>query len=126
MVSMPSVPRPEDPDSSSDDDDDDLSTSSDDDDPSACISALFNDEYGDDRLPFGRAGLSPERTVLVFLDWMTSNKVTDAAGAAAWTMVLASSPPEVKLPSYWKIKWMLRKHQDMLVRRIEVQLCMCS
>jgi hypothetical protein len=123
MISMPPIAiRPEDDSDSSwsDPDDEDLND---------CFPSLFQRGKNDDDkqegdneqpAPTGRAGLTPEQTVLMFLDWMSSNKVPDATGSTAWTLILAASPVDVGLPSFWKIKHMLQAHQNKHVKRIEV------
>jgi hypothetical protein len=88
------------------------------------ISKLFPDANEEDPPPppppGGLANLSGPYIVLLFLDWMSTNKVTDAAGQAAWLIIVACTSTDKALPSWHRIKAMLQTHAHKFVKRIEV------
>lgn len=69
---------------------------------------------------FGRGQLTPAHVLLLFLDWMSANKTTDAAAGSVWGLLSACTPGGTKLPTFRAIKRMLVKNKDRIVRRIDI------
>ena len=64
--------------------------------------------------------LTGAHVTLILLDWMSSQKVSDAAARAVWSMVSALLPEDAEMPSFYSVKQRLRKYEDQAVRRIEI------
>ena len=77
---------------------------------------LCSEDIGAD----GRAELDAPETVLLFLDWMCTNKSTDVSARSVWAMIVSKCSEEASMPTFNQIKRMLNLFSKDAVRKIEV------
>ena len=69
----------------------------------------------------GLAQLSRPEVLVLFLDWITNNKLTDKAAQGAWDReAMYHAAANVSLPSWHWVKRKLRTHADAFVTRIDI------
>ena len=68
----------------------------------------------------GRSNLSSQEVLLLFLDWMASHKTTDSSASQMWMLFNALLPENVRLPTFWWVKRLLRNNERKFVVRIEI------
>ena len=63
---------------------------------------------------------SHPQVLLLFLDWVSTHKVTDAAAQTVWGLLTACCPVGEDLPTFWAVKRMLQKSESRVVQRIDI------